>query len=94
MINSLWKRLRAFLAVAVVLAIPAYAICAMTTSGAAGTVNVTLADSDDPIGNGLHIVNQSVRTQPNVEANFDFIPRAVFLIDWVFTNKGQPSPYG
>jgi hypothetical protein len=88
------KQLRNLLAVAILLTIPAFAICAMTTRGTPNSANVTLADNDDPIRNGLAVVHRSVPIQAKIESAFDIIPEAVLLIDWVFTGKGQPSPYG
>jgi anti-sigma-K factor RskA len=92
MLNSFWKWGRTLLAAVTVLAIPVYAICALTTR-AAPSANVALADSDDPIASGLRVMQRSDRTQFRVPAANDAAPQVVELTDWVFTSKGNPSPY-
>lgn len=86
--------LRTCLVVGIMLAIPAYAVYSLTAGRAAAQVNVALADEDDPIHNGLRIVDRPVKTHPQLDSvKIGADADMVFLPDYVFTNKGKPSPY-
>jgi hypothetical protein len=89
MSRSILKWLRTSFAAAVVLAVPAYAVSTMLP----GSATATLAESDDPLRNGLRIVDPPVGARSKgtgVTANGD---AEVELSDWTFTGKSQSSPY-
>jgi hypothetical protein len=74
---------------AVVLALPAYAVCSLAVRPIASDLEI--ARADDPIRNGFRVVERPAsatttqRSQRSVEE--------VTLSDWVFTSKGNTSPY-
>ena len=87
------KLVQTLLASAVVLSVPAFAVCTLLP-GAARPGYVELADGDDPIHHGLRIVNQASPSRPEPS-----LSRAgqgtdeILLSEWSFTAKGKPSPY-
>jgi hypothetical protein len=91
MMISFLKHARTLFVAAIVLAIPVYAVFTV----ASGTLfaTVALADEDDPISNGLKIVNRrTARPQANA-SKAGGESDVVLLEDWVFTDKGNQSPY-
>ena len=92
MIIAIMKHAQTLLVTAIVLVIPVYALYALTP-GLMRSANVALADEDDPIGNGLSIVHRRAY-RPYVEASKAGTESDVTLLnDWVFTDKGNQSPY-
>jgi hypothetical protein len=94
MMTALFRPLRATLATAVLLAVPAFAVYSLI-GGGFGAPTVELARGDDPIRNGLRIVDEPVvsRRAGTVRTDAD----DVLVTDWMFTGggsgKGKPSPY-
>jgi hypothetical protein len=83
------------LATAVLLSVPAFAVCSLVHGGASRTPDVELARGDDPIRNGLRIVDapEAALAAPATRRND---ADAVLVTDWMFTDgghKGKPSPY-
>jgi hypothetical protein len=93
MLRSSWHIARTLLAAAVVLAVPAYAVCSLMPGAAPRTGQVALADSDDPIRNGLRIITQSSARAEQSVPQIDRGPQVELLTQWTFTDKGKPSPY-
>ncbi len=92
MMIAIMKHARTLLVTAMVLAIPVYALYALTPDLIRST-NVALADEDDPIGNGMSIVHRRAY-HPYVEASRAGNESDVSMLnDWVFTDKGNQSPY-
>jgi hypothetical protein len=94
MMLSALKRLRASAATLVLLSVPIFAICSLIRAGSGSLPDVVLSSADDPIRNGLRIVEP-----PVTAAQAGALPRhvdaaaEVVVNDWTFTDKGKPSPY-
>jgi hypothetical protein len=94
MLRVPWQTLRTALAAAIVLSIPAYAVCSLLPRAASRPGSVALAEKDDPIWNGLRIVHQVPASHD--ERHTPVVSRAEtaeVLTEWTFTTKGKPSPY-
>jgi hypothetical protein len=92
MMIAIMRHARTLFVTAMVLAIPVYALYALTP-GLMRSTNVALADEDDPIGNGMSIVHRRAY-QPYVDASKAGNESDVKLLkDWVYTDKGNQSPY-
>ena len=65
MLSSLFHGARMIFAAAVVLAIPAYAVFAVAPGIMSSPANVVLAAEDDPIRNGLSILNRPAGSAEN-----------------------------
>jgi hypothetical protein len=94
MLATIVKYARGCCAAAVLFAIPAYAFYSVAPQIAARPASVALADEDDPIRNGMNIVERPTAASPRAEAARSGTDSDLILLtDWVFTSKGKPSPY-
>lgn len=94
MMRSTLRFCQTLLAAAVVLSVPAYAVCSLQHGAASRPGNVVLSDSDDPISNGLRIVDLPLPARPQeaaVKAGAD--KDVLLLTDWTYTDKSKPSAY-
>jgi hypothetical protein len=95
MMTVLYRNVRTILATLVVLSVPTYAVCSLLQCSAGRAPEAELARGDDPIRNGLRIVDPPGGSSNSVSAH----PKGaeeVLVTDWTFTDgggKGKPSPY-
>jgi hypothetical protein len=90
MIAVILSRTRAALATGVLLAVPAFALWSLVGSGTASEIE--LARGDDPIRNGLRIVELPLAAHPAAAVPTDDTDE-ILLTNWNFTSKGKPSPF-
>lgn len=91
MMTTALGHVRTVLAAVVLLSVPAFAVCSLVHGGLARTPDVELARGDDPIRNGLRIIDA-----PTVATAAPRTADEVLVTDWTFTGgptKGKPSPY-
>ena len=89
----LWN---AFLPGVLCIGIAGFATYSMASAGAWFAPNgnpVPLAASDDPVRNGLRIIETRTVDAPRVQRLANEDPAVILLDDWAFTSKGTPSPY-
>jgi hypothetical protein len=91
MMISFLKHARTLFVAVIVFAIPAYAIFSLV-AGFTRSANVAIAGEDDPIRNGLNIVNRRAY-RPQADASKAGQSDVVLLEDFVFTDKTNQSPY-
>ena len=90
MISTLLQSARALLASVILLSIPAFALASLLPGATPGEPGAELARGDDPIRNGLRIVEPPV--QARIQSRQADAAEEV-VTDWSFTDKGKPSPY-
>ena len=92
MVATSLRLAKATLIGAVLLALPTYAVCALVT-GRAADADVQLSQADDPIRNGLRIVDSPVIAASPAASHPASSVEEVNVDTWKFTKKGKPSPY-
>jgi hypothetical protein len=94
MVATTLRLAKAGLIGAVLLSLPAYAVCSLVTSGAVdGRAGVQLSQGDDPIRNGMRIVDSPAIAASPVASHPASSVEEVNVDTWKFTKKGKPSPY-
>src|SRR5437667_11929054 len=93
MILALCRRIRPVLAGAVILAVPAFALCSLMLGGTRGAAAVALG-ADDPIHAGLRVLApREPAGQPLAVARSGDTEEEVIPSIWVFTDRGNASPW-
>ena len=54
---------------------------------------LALQKADDPVSNGLHIIEVRSGVSPRVHQTWDDDSGVILLDSWIFTEKGKPSPF-
>jgi hypothetical protein len=49
--------------------------------------------ADDPVHNGLRIIDVRAVNSPRIERTRNEDSPVILLDNWIFTDKGKPSPY-
>jgi hypothetical protein len=91
MIATVLHCTRAVVATLVILAVPAFALWSLVNGSA--TYGTELARADDPIRNGLRIVEPPVAAVVTARTSREDAAEEIVLNNWNFTGKGKPSPY-
>lgn len=76
--------------------IAGFAIASLASAGSlfAPQGNPTaLQSGDDPVRNGLRIIETRRADGPRLQRKEDEDSAVILLDEWVFTDKGKPSPY-
>ena len=91
MTTALFRHTRIVLATVVLLSVPAYSVYSLVYAGAPAAPGAELAPGDDPVHNGLRIVDapDGARVAPAARGAGD----EKLVKDWMFMGKGKPSPY-
>jgi Bacterial Ig-like domain (group 3) len=93
MILTCLRMIRPVLATAVVLAVPAFAVCSLLLGGTSAGATVELG-ADDPIRAGFRVTAprepavQHLAVAHQGDADEEVVP-----VVWVFSSKGNPSPW-
>jgi hypothetical protein len=52
-----------------------------------------LQTADDPVHNGLRIIETRATNSPRIERARNDDSTVILLDNWIYTTKGKPSPY-
>jgi hypothetical protein len=87
---------KSIIAAALCFGIAGFALASLASAGAlfAPTGNPTaLHAADDPVRNGLRIIETRAGDAPGVQRRANEDPTVILLADWIYTGQTKPSAY-